>query len=88
MEGAVMNFINIGNSKHQVGEFSCDECLSGYPRKCQCGGMIHAEFGVQNSPSKYLCDNCGDKFVKNSYAPKNHKHLFKHKTKTRVKNDK
>jgi len=44
-----MSFINIGSSKHQVGQSSCDECLNGYPRKCCCGGMIHAEFDGQNS---------------------------------------
>jgi|LakMenE18May11ns_1017448.scaffolds.fasta_scaffold9955817_4 hypothetical protein len=59
-----MNFVCIGNAKHQIGQSSCDECLSGYPRKCHCGGMIHAEFGSQNLPSKYICDKCGDKFMR------------------------
>jgi hypothetical protein len=82
-----MSFLNIGSSKHQIGHSSCDECLSGYPRKCRCGGMIHAEFGGQNMPSKYLCDKCNDKFVKNSYPNKNYKTLPK-KNKVRIKNDK
>jgi len=82
-----MSFLGIGNSKHQIGQPSCDECLSGYPRKCRCGGMIHAEFGVQNSPSKYLCDKCGDRFIKNTYAPKNRKPMFENKNKIRAKND-
>ena len=82
-----MSFLSIGNSNHQIGQPSCDECLSGYPRKCRCGGMIHAEFGVQNSPSKYLCDKCGDRFIKNTYAPKNRKPMSENKNKIRAKND-
>lgn len=82
-----MSFLNIGSSKHQIGQSSCDECLSGYPRKCRCGGMIHAEFGGQNSPSKYLCDKCGDRFIRNTYVPKNRKPFYKNKTKIRAKND-
>lgn len=82
-----MSFLSIGNSKHQIGQPSCDECLSGYPRKCRCGGMIHAEFGVQNSPSKYLCDKCGDRFIKNTHAPKNRKPMSENKNKIRAKND-
>lgn len=72
-----MNFVCIGNAKHQVGQSSCDECLSGYPRKCHCGGMIHAEFGSQNLPSKYICDKCGDKFIRqlNTNYNKNKKHF-------------
>jgi hypothetical protein len=49
--------------------------------------MIHAEFGVQNSPSKYLCDKCGDRFIKNTYAPKNRKPMSENKNKIRAKND-
>ena len=81
------NFISINNSKHQIGQSSCDECLNGYPRKCRCGGMIHAEYGGQNSPSKYICDKCGDRFVKNTYVPRNKKPFYKNKTKVRSKND-
>lgn len=68
-----MNFLNINNSKHQRGHSSCDECLNGYPRRCCCGGYIHAEHIGQNLPSKYLCDKCGDKFVKSSNPPQNYK---------------
>ena len=42
--------------------------------------MIHAEFGGQNSASKYLCDKCGDRFIKNTYVPKNRKPFYKNKT--------
>lgn len=49
--------------------------------------MVHAEFGGQNSPSKYLCDKCGDRFIKNTYVPKNRKPFYKNKTKIRAKND-
>jgi hypothetical protein len=74
-----MNFLSINNSKHQRGQSFCDECLNGYPRRCRCSGYIHAEHIGQNLPSKYLCDKCGDKFVKNTPPPQYYKPLVKNK---------
>ncbi len=31
-------------SEHESGSESCPKCWPGYPVKCQCGGMIHAEW--------------------------------------------
>ena len=51
----------------------CDEkcnvewCDGGttYPKKCKCGGLIHAEFGDEDSDCNYYiimkCDTCGDR---------------------------
>ena len=60
-----MNILQIENGKHICGDINCEECCHGYPAKCQCGGLIHAEhlgshavtrdnpFGI-----KCLCDKC------------------------------
>ena len=50
-------FDHVENDEH------CDGCWSGYPRKCECGGLIHAEFGDENYDMDYYliyyCDKCG-----------------------------
>ena len=60
-------------SKHKCGAKECEECLGGYPTLCQCGGLIHAEYGVtekkdQFTPSGviYNCDRCGTKFMRSN----------------------
>lgn len=79
------NFLQINNSKHQISSSHCDECLNGYPRKCRCGGYVHAEHMGQHMQSKYLCDKCGDKFLKNNHVPKTRKPFPKNKKKTVAK---
>jgi len=56
----------VGNKEHTTGDNRCVECYTGYPHKCRCGGLIHAEF-VDKSWNgdlniKFLCDQCGDQF--------------------------
>jgi hypothetical protein len=62
-----MSVFKINTSHHSCGDSSCDECIYGYPRKCRCGGYVHAEHvGSEKGGSsfKYLCDKCYDRFLK------------------------
>lgn len=51
---------------HEIGNANCDECWTGYPKQCQCGGLVHAEFGdyidCENAYLVYSCDKCGDNY--------------------------
>ena len=51
---------------HQVGDTKCPECWSEYPCACECGGLIHAQFGDENYDGDYWldrqCDKCGDDY--------------------------
>lgn len=60
-----------GDEDHRVGDETCDagwcnghQGSYDYPRRCQCGGLIHADFGDENSDGDYWlferCDRCGD----------------------------
>ena len=50
----------------KVGEEDCEACWSGYPKRCECGGLVHAEFGDENYGGDYWllrkCDSCGDDY--------------------------
>jgi hypothetical protein len=66
-----MDILQIENGKHNCGDSQCCECSHGYPVKCQCGGLIHAEhLGAQaitrDNPFgiKCLCDKCGGRFLR------------------------
>src|SRR5262252_5591679 len=64
--------ILVGKAEHQVGDRRCGECWLGYPKKCQCGGFIHAEF-VKESWDRvvtltFRCDQCADKYKEKVYA--------------------
>lgn len=56
------------NYNHIKGDKECTEgwCggLSGYPKVCSCGGLIHADFGDENGDGDYWlytkCDTCGE----------------------------
>jgi len=54
--------------KHKVGDKDCKEgwCGMAFPRECQCGGLIHADFGDENYDGDYWlhkrCDICGDNY--------------------------
>jgi len=56
-----------GVYQHEIGDSDCCEgwCGGGfsYPRQCECGGLIHADFGDENSDCDYWlytkCDKCG-----------------------------
>jgi len=71
MMGGMMNILEINTGKHVVGSCRCDECWQGYPVKCNCGGLIHAEYLGHDSKSaanpmgvKCLCDKCGSRFLR------------------------
>lgn len=46
---------------HIINDLHCSGCFSN-TQKCQCGGVIHNEFGGQDCIGtyiNYLCDRCG-----------------------------
>lgn len=51
--------------EHEVGDDVCTVgwCGNGFPITCECGGLIHADFGDENMDCEYwlytLCDRCG-----------------------------
>ena len=55
-------------NNHIVGNKECVEgyCNGGfsYPKKCECGGLIHADFGDEYFDGDYWlftkCDKCGE----------------------------
>jgi hypothetical protein len=59
-----------GIYRHLVGDTGCAEgwcdggSSSGYPKPCECGGLIHADFGDENYDCDYWlwtkCDQCGE----------------------------
>jgi hypothetical protein len=66
-----MNILQIENGKHSCGDGNCCECSHGYPVKCTCGGLIHAEHlgahaVAKDNPLgiKCLCDKCGGRFMR------------------------
>lgn len=56
----------LNKAEHTVGDRRCCECWKGYPVKCVCGGMVHAQFVKESWQGEldlaYACDICGDKF--------------------------
>lgn len=58
-----------GIYSHVVGDKDCPEGWCGgfeYPIKCECGGLIHADFGDEDWDGDYWlyrkCDKCGDDY--------------------------
>lgn len=57
-----------GMYAHIIGNASCTEgwCGTGWPKKCRCGGLIHADFGDEDMDCDYWlhekCDQCGEDF--------------------------
>ncbi len=56
-----------GIYQHKIGDAECREgwCDGGrnYPCPCECGGLIHADFGDENWDGYWLhtkCDKCGE----------------------------
>lgn len=58
--------ILVGGSEHTKDDYHCDECVKGYPRRCECGALIHAQFLKEDwqkvTTLAVLCENCGDKY--------------------------
>lgn len=53
--------------EHEVGNPNCGHGWCGgtsYPKKCECGGLIHANFGDEDMDCNYwlytMCDKCGE----------------------------
>ena len=59
-----------GLYQHEIGNKNCNEgwCNEGidFPCKCRCGGLIHADFGDEDSTGDYWihkkCDRCGENY--------------------------
>lgn len=75
-----MEILQINTGKHTKGNCRCDECWQGYPVRCTCGGLIHAEYLGEEAKNnsnpmgvKCLCDKCENHFMKanRSYGRKN-----------------
>jgi len=58
--------IELDGVQHRIGDENCREGWcggKGYPKQCDCGGLIHAEFGDESVDSYWLqtvCDKCGE----------------------------
>ena len=52
--------------EHTVGDRRCCECWAGFPKKCQCQGLIHCQFIKENWEGDktlvFSCDACGDQY--------------------------
>ena len=57
--GELGSFHEVGNRDCEVGWCGC----LGWPAECECGGVIHVEFGDEDSDCNYFlyhkCDKCG-----------------------------
>lgn len=53
----------VGTMPHPIGDHRCNECWAGFPKRCQCKGLIHAQFIKESWRGElnllYSCDNCG-----------------------------
>ena len=48
--------------QHPIGDTNCPHCWTDFPKKCVCGGLIHAEFGDDTDDGYWLfhrCEKCG-----------------------------
>lgn len=43
---------------HVSGDEHCGACFFGYPKRCKCGGLIHAEFKSYNGDNVELITKC------------------------------
>ena len=68
MENETFEVSGEGIYFHIVGNEDCQEGWCGvlYPKKCVCGGLIHADFGEENYDGDYWlyekCDRCGKEY--------------------------
>lgn len=56
--------MNWEGDEHLEGNMNCDACWSGWPRRHECGGLMHSSFGDENANGDYWlvykCDRCGE----------------------------
>lgn len=58
------------NYEHGIGDPECEQgwCDGGefFPAECECGGLVHADFGDEDHNCEYWlyekCDRCGDNY--------------------------
>lgn len=50
-----------GPRKHKGMSDSCPSCEKGYPKRCECGGMLHSETVVTDGTNVIECDLCNHK---------------------------
>jgi hypothetical protein len=56
------------NEDHEAANKDCPECWGSYPKPCECGGLVHAEFEDESLHAdgdvsvilRYACDRCGE----------------------------
>lgn len=66
MSGETFDVSGEGFYQHEVGNKDCTEgwCGDRYPVPCECGGLIHADFGDEDRSGDYWlhkkCDRCGE----------------------------
>ncbi len=55
------DFKSTGYEKSNSHHCQCCTCMEGYPKKCDCGGLIHVEkteSDIFGSLLVFRCDNC------------------------------
>lgn len=52
---------------HLLNDYKCGGCWPGFPKRCECGGLVHAQFEDEIWTGedeivilKRKCDSCGD----------------------------
>jgi len=75
-DGVYDKTVQVGGCKHPVGDPKCGECWAGFPKVCQCHGLVHAQFVKEQWNSEkvieYSCDNCGADYKILAHKPKGH----------------
>jgi hypothetical protein len=55
--------------EHERGNRECTSgwCGNQFPLPCECGGLVHADFGDEDSDCNYWlykkCDRCGEDYL-------------------------
>ncbi len=76
----------LNKAEHTVGDRRCVECWKGYPTKCVCGGMVHAQFVKEDWQGQVEfvcgCDKCGENYkFPGQKARRNYKFARKNRSK-------
>lgn len=54
--------VSYDSEPHTVGDTRCSDCWA-RPKRCECGGLVHTEFGDYDANYSYWlysrCDRCG-----------------------------
>lgn len=55
---------------HEMDSENCKACWDGFPTKCKCGGLVHAELFDEDYDNLYFCyecNKCGDDYDFDQY---------------------